>query len=93
MPINIRTLPAHELVGLKVRVANTRDPTLAGLEGTVRDETRNVLVIEARGRMLRVPKSGASFVFQLPSGENSTIEGNSLRFRPEDRVKKSTPRW
>jgi ribonuclease P protein subunit POP4 len=93
MPINSRTLPAHELIGLRVRVASTKDPTLAGLEGTVRNETRNTLVIEARGRMLTVPKSGASFLFQLSSGENSTVDGDALRFRPEDRVKKSTPRW
>ncbi len=93
MPLNTHNLPAHELVGLKVRVTGTKDPTLRGLAGKVRNETRNTLVIEARGRVLTVPKAGASFLFELPSGENATIDGNALRFRPEDRVKKAMPRW
>ncbi len=93
IPPNTHNLPAHELIGLKVRVKSSTDPLLRDLAGTVRNETRNTLVIEARGRVLTVSKSGASFLFELPSGENATIDGNALRFRPEDRVKKGMPRW
>lgn len=93
MPLDTRNLPAHELVGLRVTVTSSTDPFLRGLSGTVYNETRNTLIIEARGRVLTVPKQGASFLFELPSGRNATIDGNALRFRPEDRVKKAMPRW
>ncbi len=85
-----RNLARHELIGLRVLVRRSPDPSLRGREGTVVDETRNTLVIEplGGGRRLIVAKAGSAFLFTPPSAVGVELEGNRIRFRPEDRVKR-----
>lgn len=45
--ITPETLSRHELAGLHVRVAAAANPSLVGTEGTVVDETKRTLMIEA----------------------------------------------
>lgn len=80
----------HELIGLDVRVASSPDPSLVGAEGRIIDETRNTLVLARRGngRTVRVAKEGARFRLSLPDGSTPELEGSSIAFRPEDRVKR-----
>jgi len=86
-------LLAHEWIGLKVFVRFSPDPSLTGILGVVRDETRNTLLIEARNRLVSVPKSKAQFDATLPTDEMVQVEGTLLRHRPEDRVKKGLAKW
>jgi ribonuclease P protein subunit POP4 len=76
----------REFIGLPVVVAAATDPSVAGLQGTVVDETMNTFVIRGGGRDRRVPKRGARFRFPTTGSE---IAGDEIRFRPEDRVKKA----
>jgi len=80
----------HELIGLDVKIASSPDPSYSGAEGRVVNETRNTLVLvrSGSGRTIRVPKDGARFRFALPGGRTAEIEGSSITFRPEDRVKR-----
>ena len=80
----------HELIGLQVKIAFSPDPSYNGAEGRVIDETRNTLVLarSGSGRAVRVPKDGARFRFALPDGSTAELEGSSISFRPEDRVKR-----
>ncbi len=93
MPITSQTILAHEWIGLQVTIAECSDPGIKGLIGIVRDETKNTIKIETRGRVLTIPKLGTTFLTTLPTGENTTILGSQLRFRPEDRVKKGLAKW
>jgi len=93
MPINPQNILAHEWIGLQVTVQASPDPGLTGLIGIVRDETRNTLLIEARNRLVRVPKSNALFIATLPTREVVPVEGPLLKRRPEDRVKKGLAKW
>ena len=43
--ITSQNITAHEWIGLKVKITKSTDPTLQGLEGTVRDETMNTFTI------------------------------------------------
>lgn len=83
-----RFLPKHELIGLRVEVADAPDPSHRGRSGRVVDETQNLLVVEAEGRELRIPKEGATFRFLL-EGDAVVLRGERLLHRPEDRVKKA----
>jgi len=83
-----RTLAKAELIGLRVRVAKHPDPSIAGCEGTVIDETMNTLSIGADGKVRVVQKKGAAFEF-LRNGQAVTLEGSTIAFRPEDRTKKA----
>jgi ribonuclease P protein subunit POP4 len=82
--VNLRK---HELIGLQVEVLRAPDPGQAHMAGRVVDETRNLLVIEAGGVERRIPKQGARFRFQIQGGIE--VEGDEIRFRPEDRIKKA----
>ncbi len=82
--VNLRK---HELIGLQVEVVRSTDPGQAHVTGLVVDETRNLLVIEAGGAEKRIPKQGSRFRFQINGGIE--VEGDEIRFRPEDRVKKA----
>lgn len=79
-------LRKHELIGLRVTVAEATDPTLVGLEGIVRDETRNMLAVETPKGEKWVPKRGTSFTFRVRG--DVTVPGDEILFRPEDRIKR-----
>jgi ribonuclease P protein subunit POP4 len=93
MPMTPQNLLAHEWIGLQVSVKASPDPGTTGLIGIVRDETRNTLVLEARNRLVSVPKSNAQFVAILSTGEAVSVDGRLLRHRPEDRVKRGLAKW
>ena len=93
MPITAQNILAHEWIGLQVTVQNSPDVGLLGLIGVVRDETRNTLLLEARNRLVRVPKSNTLFIATLPTREKVPVEGPLLKHRPEDRVKKGLTKW
>lgn len=80
-------LRKHELIGLQVRVVRATDPGQENLSGRVVDETRNMLVVDADGVDKRIPKQGSRFRFEIQGGIE--VEGDEIRFRPEDRVKKA----
>ncbi|MEK6986617.1 MAG: ribonuclease P protein subunit [Candidatus Thermoplasmatota archaeon] len=80
-------LRKHELIGLQVRVVRATDPGQRDLSGRVVDETRNMLVVEVGGVDKRIPKQGSLFRFDVQGGLE--VEGDEIRFRPEDRVKKA----
>jgi ribonuclease P protein subunit POP4 len=78
-----------ELIGLRVRVTATNDPTLMGVEGLVVDETRHTFRLErSDGREVVVPKPGQTFRFE---GTRGTFElpGSAISYSPEDRTKKA----
>jgi ribonuclease P protein subunit POP4 len=93
MPITPKNLVRHELIGLKVKIKNSTDPTLKGKSGRVVDETYNMLKIETRKKEISVPKKNCIFVFKLPSKIKVEVDGKLLVGRPEDRIKKKLPRW
>jgi ribonuclease P protein subunit POP4 len=82
--VNLRK---HELIGLDVEVVVATDPTQERLRGRIVDETRNTLVLEVRGDEKRIPKRGSRFRFEIQGGVE--VDGDEIRFRPEDRVKKA----
>lgn len=90
------------LIGLRMEVADSANPSLRGLEGRVVDETMKTLVVEtgprwpsgfrALARETRrptrrvVPKAACRFRFRLPDGRAVEIRGQDLVGRPQERV-------
>ena len=86
--ITSKNLVHHEFIGLKVHVTNMKNKSL-NLKGTIIDETKNTIKIEAMDNTEKViPKNGSVFVFEIPNGEKIEVDGNILSIRPEDRIKK-----
>jgi ribonuclease P protein subunit POP4 len=90
MRVTPSNLLRHELIGLRLNVAESSNSTVRGLRGTVIDETRNMLVIEnERNNEKRVSKAGNRFIFELDDGKLVRVKGDRLILRPEDRIKKA----
>jgi ribonuclease P protein subunit POP4 len=89
MKITAGNLVQHELIGLRIKVDESSNSTVRGLEGTVVDETRNMLVIENEQRTdKKIPKTENIFIFALNGGIQVRVKGDRLIARPEDRIKK-----
>ncbi len=88
-------LVRHELIGLAVKISESKNPQLSGISGRVIDETRNTLVIEkGDGSEKRIAKEDCTFSFRMPgSGEWVSVEGSVILARPEDRIKKKLDKW
>lgn len=94
MPITPKNLVRHELIGLKVKIEESSDPTQRGLKGKVIDESYSTLKIETvKGKEKTIPKKNSVFIFTLPNKTKVQVEGKLLIARPEDRIKKKFPRW
>ena len=93
MMITVQNLLAHEWIGLQVTIKESSDPRLAEVAGSVRNETRNTLTIDNQGRNLIVAKTHSTFVVTLPNGEETTVDGARMMYRPEDRVKRGLTGW
>jgi ribonuclease P protein subunit POP4 len=105
--LTAETLPRHELIGLRVRVVESSDPTLVGVEGEVVMETTNTLSVAREGetgsRLVQVPKPVATFEFELPGGADPSatddaqfvvVDGERLVARPARRTEHTgDSRW
>ena len=83
---NAKNLGNHELIGLDVSVYKTSSSKLI-VEGRVIDETKNTFVLETPKKENRIAKHGHMFDFNL-DGQIIKMDGDRIRFRPEDRTKK-----
>ncbi len=76
----------HELIGLRVRVADSSNPRQIGIEGTIVDETKNMLVIMTREGQKRIQKRYATFDLRLPDDTRVRVDGSILVMQPEKRT-------
>jgi ribonuclease P protein subunit POP4 len=81
----------EEFLGRTITVKSATDPTLVGLTGEVLDETMKTFVVRtAAGRTVTIAKATVTLALHL--GDRAVeIDGNTLLFRPEDRIKKVRP--
>ncbi len=93
MTITPQNLVRHELIGLKIKVFGSTDPSQQKVQGKVVDETYNVLKIETKKGEKVIPKKNSIFIFTLPDGARVQVDGKLLISRPEDRIKKKFARW
>lgn len=82
----------EEFVGTNTAVVNSSHAGYIGLNGEVRDETRNTFLIEQHGEMKRIVKDQAVFQFQFSDGTIVEIDGKLLVGKPENRLKKTMKR-
>ncbi len=88
MKIDRQNIVRHELIGLDVAVVEGTNKDIIGAHGRVVDESRNVLMIERRGREKMIAKHANTFEFTLPDGTHARVSGDLLIARPEDRAAK-----
>ncbi len=84
MPQKILT---HEFIGSIMKVIESKNPTLLGLEGKIIDETQNTITIKTKNSTKKILKNQVKM--KIETGNKSfIIIGKDLVGRPQDRIKK-----
>ncbi len=83
----------HEFIGLIAEVEKSANVNMEGIKGTVVDETRDMITIETEDGEKRIEKKNSKFIFDLPSGDKISVDGNIIKYRPEDRIKRKYKKW
>ncbi len=87
----------HELIGLDIRVVDSTNSSLNGIEGRIIDETKNMFKVETNDLEKMIPKSSSSFRFTISSSHqtndgkrylpsNIKVDGRLLLSQPENRI-------
>ncbi len=77
-----------EIIGSRARVVGATHPGYIGIEGTIVDETKNLLILETPTGIKKLPKADIVVEIRLSSGELICVDGATITVRPEDRTKK-----
>ncbi len=88
MRITAENILVHELIGLRASVTESRDPTLAKLNGMIVYETKNTLLLRTEHDVKKIPKSAVSLAVTLPDGSICVVNGRDLVGRSEDRIQR-----
>jgi ribonuclease P protein subunit POP4 len=91
---NARNILQHEIIGLRAKVAESRNACQVGIKGTILDETmRTVVLLTDEGERKKVLKSDVKLLLHLPDGTLVLVDGRELVGRPEERLKKRIRTW
>ena len=70
------------VIGERLTVVESTDPSKVGIAGVVLLDTAKTLVVESKGRILRVEKAGCAF---LMGRSERIVSGSDISGRLEDR--------
>ncbi|MGP6207289.1 ribonuclease P protein component 1 [Cuniculiplasma sp. SKW3] len=79
-------LVAGEFLGRRITVMESTNPTVQKMSGYVLNETKNMFIIDVKGREIKIPKSICRFSIDMGS-EKLVIDGKFICYRPENRIK------
>lgn len=89
--MNSKDIIKHELIGLEVKVIESKNKSHEGIKGSVVDETRNTLIIRTCNGLKSIAKKDATFVFKV-NEHKVIVKGSLIIGRPEARLKKKERR-
>ena len=87
--ISCQNVIRHELIGLDVLVSGAANPLHKGVNGHIIDETRNLVAIDTRAGIKKIPKLGSTFRLSLPDNTLVEIIGSALILAPEKRLRRA----
>ncbi|MFW9912170.1 MAG: ribonuclease P protein component 1 [Candidatus Thorarchaeota archaeon] len=88
MKITPANLTRHELIGLETHIVQSSDPGHICRQGSIVDESKEMIYISTETGEIAAPKMISVFDFKLPNGTVVRVEGDKLRGAPENRMKK-----
>jgi ribonuclease P protein subunit POP4 len=78
----------HELIGLKIKICQSPQPSLVNLTGLIVFETKNLLMINTIKGIKKIAKNIILNCIIYLHNNPCFINGNQLVGRPEDRILK-----
>jgi len=88
MRITPENITRHELTGLSMHIVESTDPTFVCRKGVILGESKEMIHFRTEDREVAAPKINCVFDVTLPDDTVVRINGEALRGRPEDRMKK-----
>lgn len=88
MKVTINNIHAHELIGRRVKIIESRDPTLLNLSGEIVYETKNMLFIKDTNNIIKKVAKNIIKLQIFVDNETYIIDGKDIVGRPEDRIKR-----
>jgi len=77
----------EELIGLTIRIIDSKNKTLIGKEGKIVNETKNTITIRRKNKEKMLLKNQIKFVIKN-STNKEVIDGSLLKYKPEHRIKR-----
>ena len=84
--MNSNEIYLMELIGKNIKVTNSPNINNVGINGRIIDESKNMIAIDAGGRICNIPKTGTEFRVSFGDAWYD-IQGDAILLKPEDRTK------
>jgi ribonuclease P protein subunit POP4 len=83
--ITTENITSHELIGLRTEIVESSNPQIIGLNGTITDETKSMIIINTTNGTKMIAKSNSSWKFSVDNKE-IVLNGSKIAKRPFDRI-------
>jgi ribonuclease P protein subunit POP4 len=83
--ITTENITSHELIGLRTEIVESSNPQIIGLNGTIIDETKSMIIINTVKGTKMIAKSNNSWKFSVDNKE-IVLNGSIIAKRPFDRI-------
>ena len=83
--INSENLIQQEFIGLGTSIADSSNPQLIGLNGTIINETKSMFTLKTSKGMKKIPKNNSVWSFKIDNKELK-LNGSKIQKRPHDRI-------
>lgn len=92
MNLKPQNVVRHELIGLKAHIVASLDPSHICRNGIIISESKEMIGLETESGEIQLPKQICLLDLEFPDGLIVRIDGQLLRGRPEERMKKHSRR-
>lgn len=83
--ITADNIASHELIGLRTEIVESSNSQIIGLNGTIIDETKSMIIIDTVNGTKRIAKSNNSWKFSVDN-KGIVLNGSKIAKRPFDRI-------
>ncbi len=83
--ITEQNITSHELIGLHTQIIESSNSQIIGLNGTITDETKSMIVMNTKNGTKMIAKSNNSWKFTV-DGNDVILNGTQIAKRSCDRI-------
>ena len=83
--ITAENIISHELIGLRTEIVESSNSQIIGLNGTITDETKSMIIINTSNGTKMIAKSNNSWKFSVDN-KDIILKGSKIAKRPFDRI-------
>jgi ribonuclease P protein subunit POP4 len=83
--ITEQNISSHELIGLHTQITESSNSQIIGLNGTIIDETKSMIIMTTKNGTKMIAKSNNSWKFTV-DGKDMVLNGTQIAKRSFDRI-------